>query len=85
MKAKTSSRGKKRKAAKVDYAKVFAERLRLARDKNGWSQGELGAKIGVSLQRISDYECNRKSPGLLTMARLGEALHVSLDWMVGIH
>lgn len=84
--AKTQAKKTKKKfARKTTYATVFAKRLRIGRERKGWSQAELGAEIGTSLQRVSDYECGRKSPGLKMLGRIGEALHLSLDWMLGIH
>lgn len=34
----------------------FPKKLKALRTKKGWSQGQLGNKIGADLQRISKYE-----------------------------
>ena len=46
------------------------------------TQADLARRIGVSASFIGHIERAEKVPSLETMARLGEALGVTLDWLV---
>ena len=45
------------------------------------TQGQLAKKIGVTASFIGHIERAEKVPSLETMARLSDALNVSLDWL----
>jgi len=61
----------------------FGKRLRDLRLKNGITQKELGAKIGVTEVTIGNWERGVKLPGLRAVLALGEALDVSIDVLTG--
>jgi len=67
----------------------FGERVKDARNKQGWTQAKLASEIGVSTQTISAYENSTgvekgKTPTLDRAALLAEKLGVSLDYLCGI-
>lgn len=66
---------------------MFAQRLKLARKKAGFSMKELGARLPhpISAQAISKYEKGLMMPKASTLVALGRALEVSLDFLIGGH
>jgi transcriptional regulator with XRE-family HTH domain len=63
----------------------FAERLRQARQRCGWSQTELGKRSGVHHMAISRLERGEKKDVTGgTLRKLALALGVSADWLLGI-
>lgn len=63
---------------------LFAERLRLLRNRRGWSQVELGKVVSVSQATISEWELGKASPTVPDLVDLCRCFKVSADWMVGI-
>lgn len=70
-------------AIKLSYRRVFAERLKQARQAAGISQTEFGASLGLSQRAISTYEVGIREPTLATVARFAQKLHRPLDWFFG--
>ena len=63
----------------------FAERLRQARQRCGWSQTELGKRSGVHHMAISRLERGEKKDVTGgTLRKLALTLGVSADWLLGI-
>ena len=58
-------------------------RIRLARRDAGLTQEKLAEKIGVSTVFVSQLESGSRAPGLETLVKLSQTLHVSLDLLVG--
>ena len=58
------------------------DRVRELRKERGWSQGDLGAKIGTDAGRISRYEAGKITPSLEALVRLADVLQVSVDYLV---
>lgn len=58
-------------------------RLPELRKQKGWSQKELGERVGVIQGAISHIETGRKQPSLALAIRLAEELGVSLDELLG--
>ena len=56
---------------------TFAERLRILRKKNGLTQLQLGALIGVSLKTVQRWENSERQPRLDEIKKLVQALNVS--------
>jgi len=56
----------------------FGDVVRQARKKQGWSQGELGAKAGVSRPTIARVEANNDAT-TATIAKLAQALGLKLE------
>lgn len=61
----------------------FGLRIRQLREERGWSQKELGQRIGVSKQPVFSYEANVQMPPLERAKRIAEIFGVSLDYLVG--
>lgn len=56
----------------------FGDVIREARKKQGWSQGELGQKAGVSRPTIARVEANNDVT-TATIAKLAQALGLKLE------
>lgn len=54
----------------------FGSRVQDARKKRGWTQKELAARMRVSPQTVSQYECGKIYPKVETIAKFSEALEV---------
>ncbi len=63
-------------------SKDFPKKLKELRTKKGWSQGQLGKRIGADLQRISKYERGVMWPTMELMVRLAKVFDVSVDYMI---
>lgn len=61
----------------------FGELLRKKRTEKGMTQGQLAAKLGLSVTAISKYESNTASPTFETMRSLAAILNVSMDELYG--
>lgn len=53
------------------------KRLRSARLRRGWSQGQLGMRIGVTRFAVSHWEQGRREPSLDLLRTIERALHLS--------
>lgn len=60
----------------------LGERIKQLRKEHGWSQAELGERIGTDSQRISRYENERITPSIDALIRLATALDVSIDYLL---
>lgn len=56
----------------------FGDVIREARKKQGWSQGELGEKAGVSRPTIARVEANN-DVNTTTIAKIAQALGLKLE------
>ena len=64
---------------KKEIAIVIGENIKRYRLQNGWTQQELGAKIGISKNAIGNYEKGFRSPKKDTMFDLANAFNISID------
>jgi len=62
---------------------MLEERLRKARQAQGWTQSQLAAKLNVSDATISRYEKGVRYPDIETLKRLAFVLETSVDYLVG--
>ncbi|RFB01460.1 helix-turn-helix domain-containing protein [Parvularcula marina] len=58
-------------------------RIRAARKSLGLNQGGLAARLGVSQPTVANWEADVHNPRQLMLAKLSEALEVSLGWLAG--
>jgi transcriptional regulator with XRE-family HTH domain len=58
------------------------ERIKKIRKQNGLSQIELGERIGVSQQVITNYERGIREPNIETLLKIAGALDVSLETLI---
>lgn len=61
----------------------LGEHMMLLRKKKGISQADLGKQIGTSGDVIGRYERGDITPSIDVVAKLADALEVSIDFLVG--
>ena len=64
--------------------KVFASRLKSARQAKNITQQELAQKICMTQNSYSSYEIGRAEPPLTTLIRLARVLNCTTDWLLGL-
>ena len=64
---------------KEEIAIIIGKNIKQYRLQNGWTQQELGSKIGMSKNAIGNYEKGFRSPKKDTMFDLANAFNVSID------
>ena len=57
-------------------------RIRDIRSQKNISQKELGARVGLERNSLSNIECGNAHPSLDALIRIAEELDVSLDYIV---
>ncbi|MGC0943457.1 type II toxin-antitoxin system antitoxin HipB [Pantoea agglomerans] len=57
----------------------LANRLKLIRQRNGWTQSELARKVGLKQATISHFENAPDSTSLATLFKLLQSLELSLE------
>ena len=60
----------------------FPQKLKKLRQERGWSQEQLGQKIGIEGNRISRYERGALWPSLDLMVGLAKSFDVSVDYLL---
>ena len=58
-------------------------KMRELRKQAGLTMKELGGIVGVSESTISLYERGQHEPDLVTLGRIAERLHCSVDYLLG--
>lgn len=61
----------------------FGERLKMCREKKGFSQKSVAEKIGVKNNTLSGYESARYEPSYDVLTKLADIYEVSLDYLLG--
>lgn len=61
---------------------TFAEKLIELRKSKGWSQEELGDKLGVTRQTISKWELGSTTPEMEKIAALSELFNITTDELI---
>ena len=61
----------------------MANRLAELRKQHGYSQEELAAKLGVSRQAVSKWECGESSPDTDNLIALAKLYQMSIDELLG--
>ena len=65
---------------------TLGERIRIIRERRGWSQNELARRARVTQALISELESGkRKDVTGRTLRRLAESLGVTTDYLIGMH
>ncbi len=57
----------------------LGEKIRSLRKERGWSQAELGERVGIPGQHVSRYETGKIQPRKKTLVALAKALEVPLE------
>ena len=61
----------------------IGSKIRVERNKNGWTQVELANKMNLSKQTINNWEHGRRIPDIQTLKELSNLFNVSLEYLVG--
>jgi transcriptional regulator with XRE-family HTH domain len=64
------------------FSRTFAARLRALRTERGWTQEELGKRIGSDGSGIRSYEIKLHHPPLMTLQKLAATFGVSVDFLL---
>ena len=67
----------------ADQPDIFKDRLRAARDLRGMSQSELAAQAKLPPSSIAHFEAGARKPSFDNLRRLGIALMVTTDYLLG--
>lgn len=62
----------------------FADQLGLALKLRGWNQAKLADRLGITEGAVSKWRSGEREPPLLMLVHIATALHVSVDWLLGI-
>lgn len=65
-----------------EFSRAFAARLRALRTERGWTQAELGKKVGMDGSGIRGYELKLHHPPLMTLQKLADVFGVSVDYLL---
>lgn len=64
---------------------TFSERLKLLREENFLTQGELAKKLNISRQSVSNYENGTRFPNdVQLLIKISQLFSVSVDYLIGI-
>lgn len=58
---------------------TIGEKIKVLRRERGWTQGELGEKVGMKAQNISRYEKNKAAPRESTLAIFAEVFELPIS------
>lgn len=58
-------------------------RLKALREQKGMTQRELGDRVGVTLQAVSQWEAGIKRPSVANLERLADVLETTTDAILG--
>ena len=63
---------------------TFADRLREARTRNGWTQTQVEEWSGLAHGILAQFEAGTRRPGFDNLRKLCGGLRVSSDWLLGL-
>jgi transcriptional regulator with XRE-family HTH domain len=67
----------------VKKESILSKRLRMARNKNGWTQEQAADKLNISIGTLSGYERGYRSPNPEMIEKLAETYNVTPDYLFG--
>lgn len=62
----------------------IAENIAVYRKKNGWTQEQLGERIGVTNQAVSKWESSVSLPDVMLLPKIADTLGITLNELYGI-
>lgn len=68
----------------MEIKNIFGSRVLEQRKKLGLSQGELGAKIGLTHKAVSTIESGKRGTSFEKLVELAYTFQVSADYLLGI-
>ena len=66
------------------YSEVFASRIKLARERTGFTQVETAKRLNISRGALANYEIGNREPDYETLGMMAEYYGVSTDWLLGL-
>ena len=75
--------GKKNKKSKKSKDTILSIRLKIARNKIGWTQEKVANKLNISIGTLSGYERGYRNPNYEMITKLANLYNVSNDWLFG--
>lgn len=58
-------------------------RIKILREAKGWSQAQLGEKVGVTASAVSYWENGVRDPGVETLRKLAAVLGTDMNYLFG--
>ena len=68
----------------MEQPNTLGKRIAMLRKNQGWTQEQLGEKVGVSAQAVSKWENDQACPDITTLPLLAELFGVTTDELLGI-
>jgi transcriptional regulator with XRE-family HTH domain len=65
-----------------DYFMGYGDRIKMLRERNGYSQKFLAEKIGVKNNTLSSYESENRRPDYETLQKFADLFEVSIDYIL---
>lgn len=62
---------------------TFADRLKMLREKHGWTQQDLADKLNIARNTIAGYETKGKIPREETLIAIANLFNTSIDYLLG--
>jgi transcriptional regulator with XRE-family HTH domain len=78
----TPSPAAKPRPAPSAFSLALGARLRELREERGWSQRELGSKLGILQSKLSKYESGTHQPSLRNLVRIASLVGVTTDYLL---
>jgi transcriptional regulator with XRE-family HTH domain len=63
-------------------AATFGDRLALARESQGLTQEQLAKRLGLRVQTIQNWECDRSEPRANRLQMVAGFLNISMVWLL---
>ncbi len=64
------------------YAETFAQKLKKARENNGFTQREAAQEMNIPNSTLANWETGRTEPSIEMIAMLADFYGVSTDWLL---
>lgn len=58
------------------------KRIKKLRTDKGWTQTELGDKLGIMKQQVYKYESGENIPPTLKVIKMAKIFKVTIDWLL---
>lgn len=62
---------------------TIGERIKLERERRGWTQAKLADMLNIKIGTLSGYERNYRQPDLTMLEKIAAAFGVSTDYLLG--
>lgn len=67
----------------IMYKEGFAEKLKKAREKTGFTQEEVSKETSIPRSTIANYELGRTEPDIENLGTLADFYDVETHWLLG--